>query len=80
MWGKHAHNSKVVDQDSTPSKIKHLTSVAQIHCNYQSLMILEDVVGVMDLDGKAVLEEAGLPTPLRLTLRKLLLEYIWLSN
>ncbi len=80
MWGKHTHVSKVVDQDSTPSKIKCLTRVAQIHCNYQSLMILEDVVGVTDLDGKAVLEKAGLPTPLRLTLRKLLLEYIRLSN
>jgi hypothetical protein len=67
MWGKHTHVSKVVDQDSTPSKIRRLAHVAQIHCNYQCSMILEDVVGVTDLDGEAVLNEARLPTPLRLT-------------
>jgi hypothetical protein len=35
MWGKHAHMSKVVDKDSTPSKIKQLIKVAQSHTNYQ---------------------------------------------
>jgi hypothetical protein len=80
MWGKHAHVSEVVDQDSSPSEIKRLARVAQIHCNYQCLMILEDVVGVTDLDGEAMLDEAGLPTPLQLSLRKILLQYIRLSN
>ncbi len=35
MWGKHTHVSKVVDKDLTPSEIKHLVHVAQVHCNYQ---------------------------------------------
>jgi hypothetical protein len=43
-------------------------------------MILEDVSGVTDLDGEAVIEEEGIPTPLRLTPRKLLLQNICLSN
>ncbi len=80
MWGKHAHVSEVVDQDSSPSEIKRLVCVSQIHCNYQCSMILEDVVGITDLYGEAVLDEAGLPTPLRLSLRKILLQYIRLSN
>ncbi len=46
MWDKHYHVSKVVDQDSTPSNIKRLACVAQIHCNHQRSIILEDVVGV----------------------------------
>jgi hypothetical protein len=68
MWGKHAHVSKVVDKDSTPSKIKRLARVAQIHCNYQCLMSLEDVVGITDLNGEAVLHEPGMLTPLRFSL------------
>ncbi len=43
-------------------------------------MILEEVVGVTDLDSEAVLNEAGLPTPLWLLLRKILLQYIRLSD
>jgi hypothetical protein len=43
-------------------------------------MILEDVVGITDLDGEAVVDEAELPTPLRLLLRKILLQYIRLSD
>jgi hypothetical protein len=78
MWGKHAHISEVVDQDSTLSEIRRLARVAQIHCNYQCSMILEDVSGVTDLDGEAVLEEEEIPTPLCLTLRKLLLQNIHL--
>jgi hypothetical protein len=80
MWGKLAHVSKVIDKDSTPSKIKHLARVAQVHCNYQCLMILEEFVGITNLNGKAVLDKAGMSTPLRFTLRKILLQYIWLSN
>ncbi len=80
MWGKHAHVSKVVDKNSTPSKIKCLAHVAQVHCNYQCSMSLEDVVGITNLNGEAILNKEGLSTPLRFTLRKLLLQYIRLSN
>jgi hypothetical protein len=78
MWGKHAHVSKIVDKDLTPSEIKCLARITQVHCNYQCSMSLEDVVGVTNLNGKAVLDEAGLSTPLRFTLGKLLLHYIHL--
>ncbi len=40
IWGKHAHISKVVDKDSIPSKIRRCSGVAQVHTNYQCLMIL----------------------------------------
>jgi hypothetical protein len=74
MWGKHTHVSEVVDEDSTPSKIKHLAHVTQVNCNYRCLMILEDVVGIMKLNGQADLYERGMSMPLRFTLRKLLLQ------
>ncbi len=80
MWGKHAHVSEVVDKDSTPSEIKRLARVAQVHCNYQCSMSLKDVVSITNLNGEAILNEVGLSTPLRFTLRKLLLQYIRLSN
>ena len=65
MWGKHAHVSEVVDTDSSLSEIKHLARVVQIHCNYQCSMLLEDVVGIMDLDGEATLadQEVGSTHP-----------------
>jgi hypothetical protein len=80
MWGKHAHVSKVVDKDLTPSKIKRLACITQVHCNYQCSMSLEDVVGITNLNGETVLDEAGMSTPLCFTLHKLLLQYIRLSN
>jgi hypothetical protein len=80
MWGKHTHVSEVVDKDSTPSKIKHLGHVAQVHCNYQCSMILEDVVSITNLNGQADLYETGMSTPLCFTLCKLLLQYVRLSD
>jgi hypothetical protein len=43
-------------------------------------MSLKDVVGITNLNGEAILNKAGLSTPLRFTLRKLLLQYIRLSD
>jgi hypothetical protein len=80
MWGKYAHVSKVVDKDSTPSKIRCLMRVAQVHCNYQCSTILEDVVNITDLNGQAVLHEVGMNTPLCFTLHQVLLCYVCLSN
>jgi hypothetical protein len=51
MWGRHTQISKVVDKDLTPSEIKHLMHVAQVHTNYQCLMILEDIIGIANLNG-----------------------------
>jgi hypothetical protein len=50
MWGKHAHVSKVIDKDSTPSKIKQLLKVAQSHTNYQCSMLLKDIFGMINLE------------------------------
>jgi hypothetical protein len=80
MWGKHTHVSKVVDKDSTPSKIKHLAGIAQVHCNYQCSMILKDVVGIMNLNGQVDFYKEGMSTPLRFMLCKLLLQHVRLSD
>jgi hypothetical protein len=80
MWGKHTHISEVVDKDSTPSKIKRLAHVSQVHCNYQCSMILKDVVSITNLNGQADLYEEGMSMPLCFTLRKLLLQYVHLSD
>ena len=53
MWGKHAHISEVVDKESTPSEIKRLIKVAQSHASYQCSMILEDIIGITNLDATA---------------------------
>jgi hypothetical protein len=44
------------------------------------MRILEDVVGITNSNGQADLYEMGMSTPLRFTLRKLLLQYVRLSN
>jgi len=80
MWGKNVHVSEVVDKDSTPSEIKRLARVAQVHCNYQCSMILEDLVGITNLNASADLYQEGVATPLRLSLRLVLLRYIELSD
>jgi hypothetical protein len=53
IWGKHAHISEVVVKDSTPSEIKQLIKVAQTPTNYQCSMILEDIVGITNIDATA---------------------------
>ncbi len=53
MWGKHAHISEVVNKDSIPSEIKRLIKFAQTHTNYQFSIILEDIVGITNLDATA---------------------------
>jgi hypothetical protein len=54
FWGCYAHVSEVVDKSSSPSKIRHLVQVAQCHMSYQCSMILEDIYGIVDLDGSAM--------------------------
>jgi hypothetical protein len=80
MWGKHAHVSKVVDKDSTSSKIKCLIRVSQVHCNYQCSMLLEDLVGITDLNASTDLYQNGVPTPLRFSLRQVLLRFVKLGD
>jgi hypothetical protein len=80
MWGKHAHVSEFVNKDLTPSKIRHLIHVVQVHCNYQCSMILEDVVDITDLNCQAVLREVEMNTPLCFMLCQVVLHYDRLSN
>ncbi len=59
-WGKHAHLSEVADSSSTPSEVKDLCKVSQKHTNYQITMIVEDLLGITNLDAAAQLyNEAG---------------------
>jgi hypothetical protein len=81
MWGKHAHISEVVDKDSTPSEIKRLIKVAQPHTNYQCSMLLEDIVGITNLDATApIFEEVKNKFLGNLSLHQVLLCYLWLSD
>jgi hypothetical protein len=80
MWGKHALISEVVDKDSTPSKIKHLIWVSQVHCNYQCSMLLEDLVGITDLNASTDLYQNGVLTPLRFSLHQVLLRFVKLGD
>ncbi len=80
IWGKNTHISKVVDKASTPSKIRRLSSVAQVHTNYQCLTILEDLVGITELNLLAELYQPGISTPLRFTLWLILLHFVQMGN
>jgi hypothetical protein len=81
MWGKHAHISEMVDKDSTPSEIKRLIKVAQSHTNYQCSMLLKDIVGITNLDATApIFEEVSNKFLGYLSLRQVLLCYLWLSD
>ncbi len=81
MWGKHAHVSKVIDKNSTPSKIKRLIKVAQCHTNYQCSMLLEDVQCITNLDILIDIYQEGTNNCLgRISLCQAMLKYIRLSN
>jgi hypothetical protein len=81
MWGKHAHISEVVNKDSMPSEIKILIKVAQLHTNYQCSMLLEDIVGITTLDATApIFEEVSNKFLGNLSLRQVLLRYLWLND
>jgi hypothetical protein len=80
IWDKHTHICKVVDKDSTPSKIRGLLRVAQVHTNYQCSMILEDLVRITDLNASAELYQPGVSTPLRFTLRLVLLHFVQMGD
>jgi hypothetical protein len=81
MWGKHAHISKVLNKDSTPSEIKQLIKVAQSHINYQCSMLLEDIVGITNLEATAPIYDEESHTLLCvLSLHQVLLCYLQLSN
>ncbi len=49
-WGRHAHVSKVTDQNSTPREAKRQVDVAQAHTNYQVSMVCKELMGVILLD------------------------------
>ena len=81
ILGKHAHISEVVNKDSTPSEIKRLIKVVQLHTNYQYSMLLEDFVGITNLDATApIFKEVSNKFLGNLSLRQVLLCYLWLSD
>ena len=83
MWGKHAHVSKVVDTESTPSKIKikRLIKVAQSHTNCQCSMIFEDIIGITNRNATARIFNNETGKYLRmLSLCQVLLRYLQLSD
>ncbi len=51
FWGRHAHISEVVDKGSSPSKIKRIIKVAQRHTSYQCMTMLEDITGIIYING-----------------------------
>ncbi len=81
FWGRHAHISEVVDKGSSPSEIKRLIKVAQRHTSYQCTMMLEDITGIVYLNGTAAIKDNNTGNVIRVvSLRTLLLRYLHLSN
>jgi hypothetical protein len=80
-WGRHTHVSKVVNKSLLPSKIKGLTQVTQHHTNYQCSMILEDISGIVNLDGSTVVKDEETSCKIMaITLRTVFLKYLRLNN
>ncbi len=50
LWGKHAHLSKITNQQSTVHEAKRQVDVAQAHTNYQVSMMGEELACVICLD------------------------------
>ena len=81
MWEKHAHISKVIDKDFTVDKFKRLVKVAQSHTNYQCSMLLEDIVGITNLEVTAPIFDKKSHNLLGiLSLCQVLLRYLQLSD
>ena len=80
FWGKHAHISEVADSESTPSEIKMLCQVAQKHTNYQLTMMVEDILGITNLDAATSLYNEDGDMTKGLTLRHVLLTQFKLSD
>jgi hypothetical protein len=81
FWGRHTHISKVVEKGSSPSKIKRLIKVAQRHTSYQCLMMLEDINGIVYLNGMTAVKDDTTGNVIRVvSLPTLLLRYLRLSN
>ena len=81
MWEKHAHISEVVDKESMPSEIKRLIKVAQSHTNYQCSVILEDIIGIINLDATAPIFNVESNQFLgNVSLRQVLLSYLQFSD
>ncbi len=82
-WGKHAHVSEVVDKDSSPLEIKRLCRVAQVHTNYQCLMIVEEIQGITNLNGWTTVkwrDANGQESLSRMTLRQVLTKSLKISD
>jgi len=80
FWGKHAHISEVADHESTPSEIKSLCQVAQKHTNYQLTMVVEDILGITNLDAETALYNKDGNQTKGLSLRHVLLTKFKLSD
>jgi hypothetical protein len=80
-WGKHPHMTEVVDKDSTPTEIKRLCCVAQVHANYQCSMIVEDISGITSLNElAAVMAADGMTEIGQMSLRQILLKSLKLND
>ena len=50
MWGKQVHVSKVVEKDTLVVDIEHFIDVYQKHTNFYSSILVEELVGIIDVD------------------------------
>jgi hypothetical protein len=81
FWGCHAHISKVVDKGSSPSKIKRLIKMAKHHTSYQCSMMLEDINGIVYLNGTVAVKDDTTGNVIRVvSLNTLLLHYLCFIN
>jgi hypothetical protein len=81
LWGKHAHLSKITNQQSTVREAKRQVDVAQAHTNYQVSMMGEELAGVICLDAPTDIIHAVTSKKISsLTLRFVLLNYLKMKD
>jgi hypothetical protein len=80
-WGSHVHVSKVTDASSSLIEAKRQCKVLQSHMNYQVLMVLEAVGGIINVDNSAnFLHLVSRQSVGSMSLCQVMLKYLKMSN
>jgi hypothetical protein len=81
LWGIHEHLSKVTDIKLAASKANKQVEMAQKPTNYEVLMTVEELVGVIDLDHPNTIPHPTTQKPIvSYTLGYALLNFVKMSN
>ena len=81
IWGKQVHISAVVNWSSPQGDIKRLTRMSQHHTNFHASAIIEEVIGIVDIDEDAVINLSDtLQSAYSMSLREVMYNFLKLAD